>query len=79
MPWTARLLSRLMPMTDAQWATFNFGSIMWALFRYPCHRLQPRDNAVAIVALLRTMTATNRADGLFSHVFIQRAYAVRPC
>jgi hypothetical protein len=63
----ARLLRRLMPMTDAQWAKFDFSSIMAALFRYQgTAALQPRDNAVAIVALLRTLTATSRADGLFT-------------
>jgi hypothetical protein len=49
-------------MTDAQWATFNFVSIMAALFRYQGQAvLHPRDHA-AIVALL-TLTATSRADG----------------
>jgi hypothetical protein len=55
-----------MPMTDAQWIKFDFGSIMWALFGNPAQAaLQPRANAVAIVALFRTMTATSRADGPF--------------
>jgi hypothetical protein len=63
----ARLLRRLMPMTDAQWTKLNFSSIMEALFRYQDKAvLQPRDNAVAIVALLRALTATNRADGLLT-------------
>jgi hypothetical protein len=63
----ARLLRRLMPMADAQWAKFNFGCIMEVLFEHPGQAaLQPRENAVAIVALLRTVTATNRADGLFT-------------
>jgi hypothetical protein len=62
----ARLLRYLMPMTEAQWTTFNFRSIMEALF--PCQAVQqPRDKAVAIVALLRTLTATSRADDLFDH------------
>jgi hypothetical protein len=40
---------------------------MTALFRYQGEAaLQPRDHAVAIVALLRTVTATSRADGLFT-------------
>jgi hypothetical protein len=64
----ARLLSRLLPMTDAQWAEVGFDGILWALFREPDEAvLQPRDNAVAIVALLRTLTATSRADELFAY------------
>jgi hypothetical protein len=47
-----------MPMTNAQWANVDFGSILAILFRYPGEAvLQPRDNAVAIVELLRTLTA----------------------
>jgi hypothetical protein len=57
---TARLLCRLLPMTDAQWAKVDFGSILVGQVI-----LQPRDNAVAIAALLRTLTATDRADELF--------------
>jgi hypothetical protein len=63
----ARLLRRLFPMTDAQWTEFEFGSMIAALFQYQGQAvLQPRDNAVAIVALLRTLTATTRADELFA-------------
>jgi hypothetical protein len=40
---------------------------MEVLFRYRGQAVpQPRDKAVAIVALLRTLTATNRADELFA-------------
>jgi hypothetical protein len=63
---TTTLLRRFMPMTDAQWAEYNFRSKMEVLFRYPAQAvLQPRDHAVAIVALFRTLTATNRADAFF--------------
>jgi hypothetical protein len=61
---TARLLSRLIPMTDAQWANFKFDYVMTALFQY--RRQVLPDKAVAIVALFRTLTATSRADGLFT-------------
>jgi hypothetical protein len=59
----ARLLRRLMPMTNVQWANVDFGSIMASLFRYLGETvLQPRENAVAIVALLRTLTARSYAS-----------------